>query len=338
VIILLSYIHNPYPDGERIVERGMRIVITGGAGFIGSNLAEVLALAPNNEVCVVDDLSTGRVENLPIASGIEFIKGSITDLQLMNEVLADADFVFHQAALPSVQRSIEDPAHTNEVNIRGTLNVLMAARDAGVKKVIYASSSSVYGDTPELPKREGMTPNPLSPYAVTKLVGEYYCKVFNDVYGLNTISLRYFNVYGPRQDPHSEYAAVIPRFVSKVLRGEPPIIYGDGQQTRDFTFVKDVVNANILAMNSDATGVYNIASGRRISIQELATLITRLTGRDSDLEPVFDKPRKGDVRHSLADISRARAVIGYKPEYSLERGLEETLRWFKFKFEFEMVI
>ncbi|MCD6209595.1 MAG: SDR family oxidoreductase [Methanophagales archaeon] len=316
----------------------MRIVITGGAGFIGSNLAEVLALAPNNEVCVVDDLSTGRVENLPIASGIEFIKGSITDLQLMNEVLADADFVFHQAALPGVQRSIEDPAHANEVNIRGTLNVLMAARDAGVKKVIYASSSSVYGDTPELPKREGMTPNPLSPYAVTKLVGEYYCKVFNDVYGLNTISLRYFNVYGPRQDPHSEYAAVIPRFVSRVLRGEPPIIYGDGQQTRDFTFVKDVVNANILAMNSDATGVYNIASGRMISIQELATLITRLTGRDSDLEPVFDKPRKGDVRHSLADISRARAVMGYKPEYSLERGLEETLRWFKFKFEFEMVI
>jgi len=316
----------------------MRIVITGGAGFIGSNLAEVLALAPNNEVCVVDDLSTGRVENLPIASGIEFIKGSITDLQLMNEVLADADFVFHQAALPGVQRSIEDPAHTNEVNIRGTLNVLMAARDAGVKKVIYASSSSVYGDTPELPKREGMTPNPLSPYAVTKLVGEYYCKVFNDVYGLNTISLRYFNVYGPRQDPHSEYAAVIPRFVFRVLRGEPPVIYGDGQQTRDFTFVKDVVNANILAMNSDATGVYNIASGRMISIQELATLITRLTGRDSDLEPVFDKPRKGDVRHSLADISRARAVMGYKPEYSLERGLEETLRWFKFKFEFEMVI
>ncbi len=316
----------------------MRIVITGGAGFIGSNLAEVLALAPNNEVCVVDDLSTGKVENLPIASGIEFIKGSITDLQLMNEVLADADFVFHQAALPGVQRSIEDPAHANEVNIRGTLNVLMAARDAGVKKVIYASSSSVYGDTPELPKREGMTPNPLSPYAVTKLVGEYYCKVFNDVYGLNTISLRYFNVYGPRQDPHSEYAAVIPRFVFRVLRGEPPVIYGDGQQTRDFTFVKDVVNANILAMNSDATGVYNIASGRMISIQELATLITRLTGRDSDLEPVFDKPRKGDVRHSLADISRARAVMGYKPEYSLERGLEETLRWFKFKFEFEMVI
>jgi len=307
----------------------MRIVITGGAGFIGSNLAEVLALAPNNEVCVVDDLSTGRVENIPIASGIEFIKGSITDLQLMNEVLADADFVFHQAALPSVQRSIEDPAHTNEVNIRGTLNVLMAARDAGVKKVIYASSSSVYGDTPELPKREGMTPNPLSPYAVTKLVGEYYCKVFNDVYGLNTISLRYFNVYGPRQDPHSEYAAVIPRFVSRILKGEPPIIYGDGQQTRDFTFVKDVVNANILAMKSDATGVYNIASGRRISIQELATLIMRLTGRDRDVEPVFDKPRKGDVRHSLADISRARADMGYKPEYSLERGLEETIRWFK---------
>ena len=307
----------------------MRIVITGGAGFIGSNLAEVLALAPNNEVCVVDDLSTGRVENIPIASGIEFIKGSITDLQLMNEVLADADFVFHQAALPSVQRSIEDPAHTNEVNIRGTLNVLMAARDAGVKKVIYASSSSVYGDTPELPKREEMTPNPLSPYAVTKLVGEYYCKVFNDVYGLNTISLRYFNVYGPRQDPHSEYAAVIPRFVSRILKGEPPIIYGDGQQTRDFTFVKDVVNANILAMNSDATGVYNIASGRRISIQELATLIMRLTGRDRDVEPVFDKPRKGDVRHSLADISRARADMGYKPEYSLERGLEETIRWFK---------
>ncbi len=302
----------------------MRIVITGGAGFIGSNLAQELAYRA--EVCVVDDLSTGRVENLAGINGIKFIRGSITDLQLLRAAFRDADFVFHQAALPSVQRSIEDPLHTNEVNIKGTLNVLIAARDAGVKKVIYASSSSVYGDTPELPKREGMNPNPLSPYAVTKLVGEYYCKVFNDVYGLNTISLRYFNVYGPRQDPHSEYAAVIPRFVTRVLRGEPPIIYGDGEQTRDFTFVKDVVRANILAMESDATGVYNIASGRRISIRELASLIMRLTGRDPGV--VFDEPRRGDVRHSLADISRAGAKMGYKPEYSLEQGLVEVIRWY----------
>ncbi len=314
----------------------MRIVITGGAGFIGSNLAEELASGAGEykknkrnaveEVCVVDDLSTGRLENLAGIEGIKFIKGSITDLQLLRTAFRDADFVFHLAALPSVQRSIEDPVYTNEVNIKGTLNVLIAARDAGVKKVIYASSSSVYGDTPELPKREEMTLNPLSPYAVTKLVGEYYCKVFNDVYGLNTISLRYFNVYGPRQDPRSEYAAVIPRFVTRVLRGEPLIIYGDGEQTRDFTFVKDVVRANILAMESDATGVYNIASGRRTSIRELARLIMRLTGRDPGV--VFDKPRRGDVRHSIADISRAGASIGYKPEYGLEQGLEEVIKWY----------
>lgn len=292
----------------------MKVIITGGAGFIGSNLAEELSKEKDNEVIILDDLSTGKTENIAKHFDeilLKFVKGSVTDLDLLKELFKDADYVFHQAAIPSVQRSIEDPMRTNEVNVKGTLNVLIAARDGGVKKVIYASSSSVYGDTPELPKREDMTPNPLSPYAVTKLMGEYYCEVFNEVYDLKTISLRYFNVYGPRQDPYSDYAAVIPRFVNRVLENEPPVIYGDGLQTRDFTFVKDIVKANILAMRSNATGIFNIASGSRISIKELAELIMKLVGKN--LKVVFDEPRKGDVRHSLADISKARAELGYEP-------------------------
>ncbi len=309
----------------------MRIVITGGAGFIGSNLAEELSKDEerDNEVFILDDLSTGRIENIQTLKKFDqqtFVRGSITDLNLLNELFKDVDYVFHQAAIPSVPRSIEDPMRTNEVNVKGTLNVLIAARDGGVKKVIYASSSSVYGDTPELPKREDMTPNPLSPYAVTKLMGEYYCSVFNEVYGLKTIALRYFNVYGPRQDPYSDYAAVIPRFVNRVLENKPPLIYGDGLQTRDFTFVNDTVRANILAMRSNATGIFNIASGRRISIKELAELIMKMVGKN--LKVVFEEPRKGDVRHSLADISKARAELGYEPNYSLEKGLEEAIRWF----------
>lgn len=307
----------------------MKTVITGGAGFIGSNLAEELSKEKDNEIIIVDDLSTGKTENIAKHFDqpyLKFVKGSVTNLNLLEELFKDCDYVFHQAAIPSVQRSIEDPMRTNEVNVKGTLNVLIAARDGGVKKVIYASSSSVYGDTPELPKREDMTPNPFSPYAVTKLMGEYYCKVFNEVYGLKTIALRYFNVYGPRQDPYSDYAAVIPRFVNRVLENKPPVIYGDGLQTRDFTFVKDTVRANILAMRSNATGIFNIASGRRISIKELAELIMKLVGKN--LKVVFEEPRKGDVRHSLADISRAMAELGYEPNYSLEKGLEEAIRWF----------
>jgi len=244
----------------------------------------------------------------------------------LQTIFKDVDYVLHQAAIPSVPRSIKEPIASNNANINGTLNVLVAARDRNVKKVIYASSSSVYGDTPELPKREDMTPTPLSPYAVTKLTGEHYCNVFNEVYGLKTVALRYFNVYGPKQDPYSDYAAVIPKFVSRVLRDEPPLIYGDGQQTRDFTFVRDVVTANIRAMKSDATGVFNIASGNRITIQELAELVMKLMAKDLGVS--FDEPRKGDVLHSLADVSKAKAGFGYEPGYRLETGLEETVKWF----------
>ncbi|KAF5414812.1 MAG: UDP-glucose 4-epimerase [Candidatus Methanophagaceae archaeon] len=303
----------------------MKIVITGGAGFIGSNIAEVLSKDNANEVIVLDDLSTGKLANTK-EMAIKFVNGSITDLELLQTVFKDVDYVLHQAAIPSVPRSINEPIASNNANITGTLNVLVAARDRNVKKVVYASSSSVYGDTPKLPKREDMTPTPLSPYAVTKLTGEHYCNVFNEVYGLKTVALRYFNVYGPKQDPHSDYAAVIPKFVSRVLRDEPPVIYGDGQQTRDFTFVKDVVTANIRAMKSAATGVFNIASGNRITIQELAELVMKLMGKDMGV--ILEEPRKGDVLHSLADVSKAKAGFGYEPGYRLETGLEETVKWF----------
>lgn len=306
----------------------MRIVITGGAGFIGSNLATELSKEKESEVIIVDDLSTGRVSNLEkINKNINLVRGSITDLQLLKGIFKDVDYVFHQAAIPSVPRSIKDPIASNNANVNGTLNVLVAAKDCNVKKVIYASSSSVYGDTPELPKREDMVPNPLSPYAVTKLLGEYYCKVFNEVYGLKTISLRYFNVYGPRQDPYSDYAAVIPRFINRVLENKPPVIYGDGEQTRDFTFVTDVVRANIQAMKSDANGVYNIASGNRISINELANVIMKLMGRN--LKPIHEAPREGDIRHSLGDISSAKKTLSYEPQYSVEEGLRRTIKWFR---------
>jgi len=304
----------------------MKILVTGGAGFIGSNLAE--ELSKKHEVVIIDDLSTGRVENVEYLDA-ELVQGSITDPDMLKENFRGVDYVFHQAALPSVQRSIEDPVLTNEVNICGTLNVLVAARDADVKKVIYASSSSVYGDTPELPKREDMKPDPKSPYAVAKLAGEYYCRVFNEIYGLKTVALRYFNVYGPRQDPSSDYAAVIPKFANRVLAGEPPIIYGDGEQTRDFTFVRDVVQANVLAIESDATGVFNVAAGQRISVNDLAGMIMEIIGNRVDC--VHEEPRAGDVRDSLGDISRAHAGFEYTPRYGMEDGLKEAIRWFKGK-------
>lgn len=302
----------------------MKAIITGGAGFIGSNLAEVLSR--DNEVIIVDDLSTGNEANIR-GFEIEFVKGSVTDLDLLRKVFKGADYVFHQAAIPSVPRSIKDPVSTNEANVTGTLNVLIAARDCSVKKVIFASSSSAYGDTPELPKREVMNPNPLSPYAVTKLVGEYYCNVFDDVYDLKTAALRYFNVYGPKQDPHSDYAAVIPKFIKRIQEGKPPIIYGDGNQTRDFTSVDDVVSANILAAESDAKGVYNVATGKRITINELASVIMAIMGRD--LDPIHEKPREGDVLHSLGDITKAKKDFGYAPGDKLEANLKETVKWFR---------
>jgi len=303
--------------------KGKIVAITGGAGFIGSNLAE--ELAASNNVIIIDDLSTGKKENIASLlqkNNVKFIQDSILDLKLLQKSFRGVDFVFHQAALPSVPRSIEDPKATNEVNVTGTLNVLLAARDNKVKKVVYASSSSVYGDTPTLPKREDMPTNPQSPYALTKLVGEYYCLIFHQVYSLPTVCLRYFNVYGPRQDPTSQYAAVIPRFIARVSRGNPPIIYGDGNQTRDFTFIKDVTQANRIAAIDDTTGIFNIGRGERNSINHLAQTILNIMGKD--LQPMYEPSLPGDIEHSLADISKARK-IGYDPEYDLEAGLKQTI-------------
>jgi len=308
--------------------KNKKVVVTGGAGFVGSNLAK--KLAPNNETIVVDDLSTGYLENIQddVDRGqIEFIKGSITNLDLLEDVFNGVDYVFHQAAIPSVLRSMKDPLRSNNVNINGTLNVLIAAQYNNVEKVVYASSSSVYGDTPTLPKKEDMSPCPLSPYAVSKLTGEYYCQVFTGVYDLKTIVLRYFNVYGPRQDPSGDYAAVIPRFIMRILDDKPPVIFGDGEQTRDFSFIEDVVQANILAAESTASGVFNIAGGKRITINKLADLIMRIIGKKIDVE--YKGPRPGDIRHSLADISKARDSFNYKPIFSIEKGLEETVKWFQ---------
>lgn len=301
----------------------MKVVVTGGAGFIGSNLAE--ELSNRYEVTVLDDLATGRESNLS-GLDVEFEQGSILDTELLARTFRDARFVFHEAALPSVQRSVEDPARSNMVNVNGTLNVLLAARDAGVKKVLFASSSSVYGDTPILPKVESMTPAPMSPYAVTKLTDEHYCRVFTALYGLPTVALRYFNVFGPKQDPASQYAAVIPNFITRILAGEPPVIHGDGRQTRDFTFVRDVVSANILAAESDAVGVFNVACQKRIDLLELAGTIMDLVG--TRVDPIHEASRPGDVRDSLADISRARDAFGYAPRYTLTDGLKETIQWF----------
>jgi len=304
-----------------------RAVVTGGAGFIGSHLSELL-LDRGYQVIVIDDLSTGKIENIEVSrkrENFEFAHGSITELKLLQELFQGVDYVFHEAAIPSVPRSIENPLASHETNITGTLNVLLAARDNNVKKVIYASSSSVYGDTPTLPKREDMTPDPLSPYAVTKLTGEYYCRVFGEVYNLPTVCLRYFNIYGPRQDSDSQYAAVVSRFIKRCREGDSPIILGDGEQTRDFTFVNDAVEANILAAESEACGVFNISRGENISINELAALIIDLL--NGKVKPVHQEPRAGDIKHSLADISKAKA-FGFEPKYDVKTGLVETIKWF----------
>lgn len=305
---------------------GKRIVVTGGAGFIGSNI--VHNLYQNNEVKVIDNLTTGNIGNifdLVEEESIELTKGSINDLKLLRDNFSDVDYVLHQAAIPSVPRSIINPLATNKANIEGTLNVLVAARDCNVEKVVFASSSSVYGDTPTLPKIENMWPSPLSPYAITKLCGENYCRIFYEIYGLRTSSLRYFNVYGPRQNPKSEYAAVVPKFISSTIKGNPIEIYGNGEQTRDFTYVKDVVDANlksILSKKADGKAL-NIASGKRISIYDLAMKIMEICGKKVDIK--YGEKRIGDVDHSLADISLANNIIDYSPKYSLEEGLKETI-------------
>ncbi len=302
-----------------------KVIVTGGAGFIGSNLVQ--ELSAQYDVIVIDDLSTGRIENLEGISNIQFIKGSITDLNMLKQAFIDAECVFHQAALPSVQRSVSDPISSNVANIDGTLSALVAAKDCGVKKFIFASSSSVYGDTPTLPKKEDMKPNPKSPYAVTKLTGEHYCRVFSEVYGLHATCLRYFNVFGPKQNPKSQYAAVIPIFITRILNNQSPTIYGDGSQTRDFTFVKDVVKANLLAIKSETQGIFNIACQRQISLYELALKIMEITGNHLDI--IYDKPRPGDIKDSLADISSASRNLGYEPSYDIDLGLRETIQWFQ---------
>lgn len=295
-------------------------------GFIGSHLTE--RLLEDNEVTLIDNGITGRMENIKHLldhKNLTLIKGSIVDLNL-TEIFQGKDYVFHLAAIPSVPRSVKDPYSSNEANVTGTLNVLIAAKDAGIKKVIFSSSSSVYGDTPTLPKKEDMPVNPQSPYAITKATGEMYCRVFEELYGLPTVCLRYFNVFGPRQDPTSQYSAVIPKFITAIANGKSPLIYGDGEQSRDFTFVKNVVNANILSCESDKTGIFNIACGRRITVNQLVDYINEILGKE--IKSAYSDPRPGDIKHSLADISRARD-FGYSPKDEFKEELAKTVEWFK---------
>jgi UDP-glucose 4-epimerase len=306
-----------------------KAIVTGGAGFIGSHIAEEL-IVKDYQVTILDNLTTGSLTNIePIlrSKNVDFIQGSITNLAALRAAFSGADYVFHQAAIPSVPRSIKDPKTTHNVNATGTLNVLLAARDNDVKKVVYASSSSVYGDTPTLPKVEDMTPNPISPYAISKLTAEYYCQVFQKVYGLETVSLRYFNVYGPRQDPSSQYAAVIPLFIKLSLEGKSPVIFGDGEQSRDFTFVKDVAEANILAAESGASGIYNIGNYQSVTINDLVQLIIKMIGNQA-VKPIYKGTRPGDILHSLADNTRAKS-FGFRTRYSLEEGLAEVIKYLK---------
>lgn len=306
----------------------MKYIITGGAGFIGSHLAD--SLSRYHEVVIIDNLFSGKIDNIRHLldnDKIQFINGSITDIHLLYSIFEGADGVFHEAAIASVPRSVKNPIATNEANITGTLNVLVAAKECCVRKIVYASSSSVYGDTPVLPKREDMEPHPLSPYAVSKHAGEEYLRVFSDLYGIRQVSLRYFNVFGPRQDPNSEYAAVIPKFITKILNHQSPVIFGDGGQTRDFSYVKDVVQANIRAMESNAQGVFNIAYCQRIDLNTLVKMIVEITG--ITVPVLYESPRKGDIRDSLADISRAKAELNYNPVYTVKTGLVETIEWYQ---------
>jgi nucleoside-diphosphate-sugar epimerase len=303
-------------------------LVTGGAGFIGSHIASALASA-GARVRIIDDLSTGYRENLEEIEGeVDFVQGSLADQKSLRKALEGVELVFHEAAIPSVPRSVEDPRQTHIASVEGTFSLLLAAREMKVRRIVYAASSSAYGDQPTLPKVETMLPEPLSPYAVAKLVGEHYCQVFSRVYGLETISLRYFNVFGPRQDPSSQYSGVISRFISALLRGERPVIYGDGEQSRDFTYIDNVVDANLKAAES-ARGigeVMNIANGERITLNQLLQELRDLTGR-SDVVADYREPRVGDVKHSLADISRARSLLGFEPRVDLRTGLQLTIDW-----------
>lgn len=299
-------------------------LVTGGAGFIGSHLVHAL-VERGDKVRVLDNFSTGNRENLASLTGVEVIEGDIRSYHTVREAVDGVHFVLHQAALPSVPRSIRDPITSNDVNVVGTLNVLNASRDAKVARLIYASSSSIYGRNPELPKREDMVPLPISPYAVSKLAGENYCRAFWDMYGFETVMLRYFNVFGPRQNPRSQYAAVIPLFIHQLLRGEAPTVNGDGSQTRDFTYVDNVVSGNLLACTASnvAGRVFNVAAGTRYSLIQLLESLAGMVG--SDIAPKFNPNRMGDVPHSFASISEAQQAMGYRPSVDFHEGLRRTV-------------
>jgi nucleoside-diphosphate-sugar epimerase len=308
-------------------------LITGIGGFIGSSLARAL-LAKKETVRGVDNFSTGRRENLTeILARIDLREADILDLDAMHRACAGVDYVLHQAAIPSVPKSVLDPLGSNRANVDGTVNVLVAARDAKVKRMVYAASSSAYGDTPTLPKHEAMTPNPISPYAVAKLASEHYMISFYRCYGLETVALRYFNIFGPRQDPSSPYSGVLAKFITQMLRGEQPSIHGDGEQSRDFTYIDNAVDANLLACHapaSEAAGkVFNVATGTRVTLNETFQLLRGMTSYDG--QPNYGPERGGDIKHSLADISRAEKHLGYKPKVNFEEGLRRTVEWYRGK-------
>ncbi len=307
----------------------MRYLVTGGAGFIGSNTVDAL-VRRGHEVVVLDDLSGGKLENLSqVAGRIEMVQGSITDLEKVRAASRGVDYVLHLAARTSVPRSLKDPLETNRVNVDGTLNVLVAAREAKVRRIVFAASSSAYGETPTLPKVETMVPSPISPYGVSKLVGEVYSQVFGRAYGLENVSLRYFNVFGPRQDPGSPYSGVLSRFITAFLNGAQPVVFGDGEQSRDFTYVDNAVEANLLACEApNISGlVFNVGTGQRFTLNQTLKLLEKISGKPA--QPKYDPPRDADIRHSQADIQRARKLLGYEPRIGLEEGLRRTWEWYR---------
>jgi nucleoside-diphosphate-sugar epimerase len=307
----------------------MRYLVTGGAGFIGSNTVEEL-VRRGHGVVVLDDLSSGKEENLAeVRSKITFVKGSITDIEAVQKAMHQAEHVIHLAARTSVPRSVKDPLETNRINVDGTLNVLVAARDNKVKRVVFAASSSAYGETPTLPKTETMQPQPISPYGVSKYVGELYARAFGSCYGLENVCVRYFNIFGPRQDPDSPYSGVLSRFATAFLEQQQPVIYGDGEQTRDFTYVDNAVQANLLACEAPnaSGGVFNIGTGARVSLNQTLECLRRISGKK--LEAKYDPPREGDIRDSQADITKAREILGYEPTVMFLEGLERTFAWYR---------
>ena len=307
----------------------MRYLVTGGAGFIGSNTVDEL-VRRGHSVVVLDDLSSGREDNLAeIRNKITFIKGSITDIEVVRKVMHEAEYVLHLGARTSVPRSVKDPLETNKINIEGTLNVLVAAKELKVKRVVFAASSSAYGETPTLPKTEAMQPQPISPYGVTKYVGELYCQTFGRCYGLENVALRYFNIFGPRQDPGSPYSGVLAKFCTAFLEDVQPLVFGDGEQTRDFTYVDNAVQANLLACEApNASGkVFNVGVGGRVSLNEVLRELAKITGKT--LAAKYEPPRDGDIRDSQADISQARETLGYDPPVSFEEGLARTFQWYR---------